>query len=493
MSKKDDPASSSSSSSSSAAQTTFQQRWTLEEDVKFLQAMRLSSYGKWTRISEIMGGSRTPLQVKNRARHLLMYDVDSPLAIELKALANQIGTSQSHRRVKRNISPKAATTDAAFNTKSLDALLLLSEDEECDGNEDKDILLTAEDILEESIDDDSEETLRSSIIALWESQRPLQLSLEYLFEALPEQNMEAVTALYYLLEEENLINSNTPRKRRVRDEHGNWVEASGEGRTIIHDHQHHQYHSSSSLLKRKRNRKVTMIRDDFELFECLAHTKDSLAPFKVQVSEHVRRVLEIHSLMSKDEVIGLVGGRSQVKSNVNLDDDNECSLIIDISSVFPCSAIEASGIECEMDPISEMQACEYFEQQGVSLIGWYHSHPSFAANPSKRDIETQLMYQSVFTGGFVGLIVRPDEQCSDIVCFHVASDAPFRVHTSTSLSGIDEIEHIKVLQRLFSMYPGVQIERQFHQRLSSLLPNDQCRRAAGLLQQSEFEVVVVEV
>ena len=30
------------------------------------------------------------------------------------------------------------------------------------------------------------------------------------------------------------------------------------------------------------------------------------------------------------------------------------------------------------------------------VVGWYHSHPSFAANPSVRDVESQLKYQVKF-------------------------------------------------------------------------------------------------
>lgn len=46
-----------------------------------------------------------------------------------------------------------------------------------------------------------------------------------------------------------------------------------------------------------------------------------------------------------------------------------------------------------MDPVSEMNARILFEEKGLSVVGWYHSHPTFEPEPSIRDIENQGMYQ----------------------------------------------------------------------------------------------------
>lgn len=46
-----------------------------------------------------------------------------------------------------------------------------------------------------------------------------------------------------------------------------------------------------------------------------------------------------------------------------------------------------------MDPVSEMAARELFEQKGLDVVGWYHSHPTFEPQPSIRDIENQTSYQ----------------------------------------------------------------------------------------------------
>ena len=35
---------------------------------------------------------------------------------------------------------------------------------------------------------------------------------------------------------------------------------------------------------------------------------------------------------------------------------------------------------------------------GLTLAGWYHSHPNYSANPSLRDLEAQIEYQLQMKG-----------------------------------------------------------------------------------------------
>ena len=46
-----------------------------------------------------------------------------------------------------------------------------------------------------------------------------------------------------------------------------------------------------------------------------------------------------------------------------------------------------------MDPVSQPQASEELAHGGLAVVGWYHSHPTFAPIPSVRDIETQAKFQ----------------------------------------------------------------------------------------------------
>ena len=48
-----------------------------------------------------------------------------------------------------------------------------------------------------------------------------------------------------------------------------------------------------------------------------------------------------------------------------------------------------------MDPASEIDARECFSKRDQQAVGWYHSHPTFAPNPSVRDITNQTSYQVI--------------------------------------------------------------------------------------------------
>ena len=91
--------------------------------------------------------------------------------------------------------------------------------------------------------------------------------------------------------------------------------------------------------------------------------------------------MDFHSHMAHTEIIGLLGG--------TLDPEKR---ILYVTEAFPCHSL-STGIQCEMDPVSEMHAREIFAQKGLTTVGWYHSHPTFDPNPSVRDIENQTAYQ----------------------------------------------------------------------------------------------------
>lgn len=65
---------------------------------------------------------------------------------------------------------------------------------------------------------------------------------------------------------------------------------------------------------------------------------------------------------------------------------------VQICAAEPCNSV-STGLQCEMDPVSQTQACDVLSSLGFSVVGWYHSHPSFHPNPSVRDINTQDQFQ----------------------------------------------------------------------------------------------------
>eukprot|EP01135_Chromosphaera_perkinsii_P005776 Nk52_evm1s361 gene=Nk52_evmTU1s361 len=125
------------------------------------------------------------------------------------------------------------------------------------------------------------------------------------------------------------------------------------------------------------------------------------SPFKVIVTSNALLLMDAHSHMAHTEIIGLLGGTF-----------DEVERVLKVSMTFPCNSL-STGVQCEMDPASEMEARGVFEAKRLQVVGWYHSHPTFAPNPSLRDIENQFNYQQLFyrdewcTSPFIGVIVTP--------------------------------------------------------------------------------------
>lgn len=61
-------------------------------------------------------------------------------------------------------------------------------------------------------------------------------------------------------------------------------------------------------------------------------------------------------------------------------------------SSLQCDTV-ASHVQCEMDPLMEVKLRADVEAGGVSVVGWYHSHPVFEPRPSQCDIDNQSNYQ----------------------------------------------------------------------------------------------------
>ncbi|XP_043075497.1 histone H2A deubiquitinase MYSM1-like [Puntigrus tetrazona] len=167
-----------------------------------------------------------------------------------------------------------------------------------------------------------------------------------------KENKDSLEA-YHLAQR---LQSMRTRKRRIRDMWGNWCDAKDlEGQTYEE-------------------------------------------PYKVIVCAEALVVMDIHAHVSMGEVIGLLGGTYEEEEKV-----------LKICAAEPCNSL-STGLQCEMDPVSQTQASELLGVKGHSVVGWYHSHPAFDPNPSLRDIDTQAKYQSYFSRGgapFIGMIVSP--------------------------------------------------------------------------------------
>ncbi len=131
-------------------------------------------------------------------------------------------------------------------------------------------------------------------------------------------------------------------------------------------------------------------------------------PFAVKVCPDVSFVADLHAHLSESEVIGLLGGRYEPSERC-----------LYVQAAFPCKSTtrgDAGLTDVEMDPVSQIAAGNAISDHGMTVVGWYHSHPRFQPDPSITDIENQNNYQELLRSEilksennalcpFVGLII----------------------------------------------------------------------------------------
>ncbi|XP_029356064.1 histone H2A deubiquitinase MYSM1 isoform X2 [Echeneis naucrates] len=269
------------------------------------------------------------------------------------------------------------------------------------------------------------------------------------------------------------LQSMRTRKRRVRDVWGNWCDAKDlEGQTYEH------LSAEELALRRKEMKtqpkpcKMSRYRgsfDPFQLIPCKSFGEYVQEPFQVIVCAETLLIMDMHAHVSHGEVIGLLGGTF-----------NEEEKVLKICAAEPCNSV-STGLQCEMDPVSQTQACDVLSSLGLSVVGWYHSHPSFHPNPSMRDITTQDQFQNYFSRGgapFIGMIVSPYDPAnpsahSQTTCLLVKESMeasspqklPYRFDFLTSPDIPDWVQTMRRAQWIIQKYcqtPGsVQMDRLF--------------------------------
>uniref|UniRef100_A0A8C1MSI2 Myb-like, SWIRM and MPN domain-containing protein 1 n=1 Tax=Cyprinus carpio TaxID=7962 RepID=A0A8C1MSI2_CYPCA len=211
-----------------------------------------------------------------------------------------------------------------------------------------------------------------------------------------KENKDSLEA-YHLAQR---LQSMRTRKRRIRDMWGNWCDVKDlEGQTYEHLSAEELAIRREEMKKKgpKPSKLPKQRGNEFHqtYFVCCVSSQE---PYKVIVCAEALVVMDIHAHVSMGEVIGLLGGAYEEEEKV-----------LKICAAEPCNSL-STGLQCEMDPVSQTQASELLGVKGHSVVGWYHSHPAFDPNPSLRDIDTQAKYQSYFSRGgapFIGMIVSP--------------------------------------------------------------------------------------
>ncbi|POI22358.1 hypothetical protein CIB84_013895, partial [Bambusicola thoracicus] len=120
-------------------------------------------------------------------------------------------------------------------------------------------------------------------------------------------------------------------------------------------------------------------------------------PFNVAISSNVLLLLDFHSHLTRSEVVGYLGGRWDTNTQ-----------LLTVLRAFPCRSrlgdAEAAGAV-------EEEICQSLYLRGLSLVGWYHSHPFGPALPSLHDIDKQMDYQLKLQGSGNGF-----QPCLALIC-----------------------------------------------------------------------------
>ncbi|KAG2222327.1 hypothetical protein INT45_001590 [Circinella minor] len=107
-------------------------------------------------------------------------------------------------------------------------------------------------------------------------------------------------------------------------------------------------------------------------------------PFELQVHSNVLLQMDFHAHLMTTEIIGFLAGEwDKVKKKM-------C-----IKEAFPCRSLNTgqNDVNVEMDPTSAIETRQLIEEKNMTVVGWYHSHPTFIPDPSIVDLENQRNYQ----------------------------------------------------------------------------------------------------
>ena len=186
-------------------------------------------------------------------------------------------------------------------------------------------------------------------------------------------------------------------------------------------------------------------------------------PFTVEVAVGATLLVDLHAHLTKREVIGyLVGTWDPVRSKIVVKD------------AYPGKSIAEDGgafTEAEMDPVVEVELRSRIAEAGLSVVGWYHSHPTFQPTPSMVDIANQCNYQHLFHDGsnnvdpFIGMIVGPYDinmpsPVSRVEWYYAESPGTQRIPMTLKVSPVYDpidgvLEKMENLIESYTMFPAL--------------------------------------
>ncbi|XP_066992646.2 histone H2A deubiquitinase MYSM1 [Anabrus simplex] len=207
------------------------------------------------------------------------------------------------------------------------------------------------------------------------------------------QSREKVNKKQQVARQQARIEAMRPRKRKQ----GCWFPFDGDGGyTITHSDDGEALHTT--VVHKTVSHRVRRVKAEPVNLICCSKFNDSKpVPFSVMLRLQALLVMDVHAHSSHSEVTGLLGGRFETGT-------------LHIIQAVPCRS-NSSGMHCDMCPVSQAEAMERLRNDGLDVVGWYHSHPTFLPNPSEQDITTQANMQQWFmqatSSPIVGFILSP--------------------------------------------------------------------------------------
>nr|SVE74044.1 EOG090X020Z [Daphnia barbata] len=129
----------------------------------------------------------------------------------------------------------------------------------------------------------------------------------------------------------------------------------------------------------------TSIEDTSLLIETVSFANiGKLQPFLISLNTAALIVMEVHCFMTQSEVVGYLAGQWDVNTNT-----------LTIKQAFPC--LSRVG-DRKQGQATEVKIAQSVENNGLCLVGWYHSHPVSPPTPTIQDIDSQLEYQLKLKG-----------------------------------------------------------------------------------------------
>ncbi|VEN42502.1 unnamed protein product [Callosobruchus maculatus] len=168
------------------------------------------------------------------------------------------------------------------------------------------------------------------------------------------------------------------------------------GCTLTHDERGQIV--NTTVVNEEPKQKLYIKRPTIKLIYCRPFTVEKPQPFKVKMNLATLLTIDFHAHAWLTEVMGLVAGSWVPQEN-----------LLKITHYEPCLNIASSTTHCDMCPISQAEAADFIHKKRLDILGWFHSHPTFAPEPSQQDMDTQMVVQRWIGHGkpCIGVILSP--------------------------------------------------------------------------------------